>query len=63
MTYNSMVRLSKYVVIFILLSKATTNFEAKLCPIKKLSTKFEYFTNILHELKKKIILLIFFNLR
>ena len=53
MTYNSTVRLSKYVVIFILLSKATINFVAKLCPIKKLSTKFWIFYKHITWIKKE----------
>ena len=66
---NFYYRLSKYVVIFILLSKAVAL--GRLQPIlwlnfvqlKNYQQKFEYLTNILPELKKKIILLIFLNLR
>ena len=48
-----MVRLSKYVIIFILLSKATTNFETKLCPIKKLMKFFWIFYKHITWIKKE----------
>ena len=53
MTYDSTIRLLKYVVIFILLIKATTNFVTKLCPIKKLLKKIWIFYKHITWIKKE----------